>query len=84
MAKMATRYRIVKREWFDTTDGKLHVRFESQYRFLGIFWCGFSYHDCDSSWNCHFRTQQEAEAFLAEVERMGGSTTASTVVGEYR
>ena len=37
---MATKYRIVKREWFDT-DGKLHVRFEPQYRFLGIFWCGF-------------------------------------------
>lgn len=83
MAKMATKYRIVKREWFDADD-KLHVGFEPQYRFLGIFWCGFSYHDCDSSWNRHFRTQQEAEAFLAEVERMGGSTTASTVVAEYR
>lgn len=83
MAKMATKYSIVKREWFDTDD-KLHVRFEPQYRFLGIFWCGFSDHDCDSSWNRHFRTPQEAEAFLAEVERMGGSTTASTVVAEYK
>ena len=81
--KMATKYRIVKREWFDTYD-KLHVRLEPQYRFLGIFWCGFSDHDCDSSWNRHFRTQQEAEAFLAEVERMGGSTSSSTVVAEYR
>ena len=83
MAKMATKYSIVKREWFDT-DGKLHVRFEPQYRFLGIFWCGFSDHDCDSSWNRHFRTQQDAEAFLAEVKRMGGSTSKSTVVAEYR
>lgn len=80
---MATKYRIVKREWFDTDD-KLHVRFEPQYRFLGIFWCGFPYNECDSSWNRRFRTQQDAEAFLAEVKRMGGSTTASTVVGEYR
>ena len=83
MAKMATKYSIVKREWFDTDD-KLHVRFEPQYRFLGIFWCGFSDHDCDSSWNRHFRTPQEAEAFLAEVERMGGSTSKSTVVAEYK
>ena len=84
MAKMATKYSIVKREWFDTDD-KLHVRFEPQYRFLGIFWCGFSDHDCDSSWNRHFRTQQDAEAFLAEVKRMGGSTSSSsTVVAEYR
>lgn len=83
MAKMATKYSIVKREWFDTDD-KLHVRFEPQYRFLGIFWCGFSDHDCDSSWNRHFRTPQEAEAFLAEVERMGGSTSSSTVVAEYK
>lgn len=83
MAKMTTKYSIVKREWFDT-DGKLHVRFEPQYRFLGIFWCGFSDHDCDSSWNRYFRTQQDAEAFLAEVKRMGGSTTASTVVAEYK
>ena len=29
-------------------------------------------------------TQQDAEAFLAEVKRMGGSTSSSTVVGEYR
>ena len=83
MAKMTTKYSIVKREWFDTDD-KLHVRFEPQYRFLGIFWCGFSDHDCDSSWNRHFRTPQEAEVFLVEVERMDGSTTASTVVAEYR
>lgn len=81
---MATKYCIVKREWLDTTDGKLHVWFEPQYRFLGIFWCGFSYHDWDSSCNCHFGTQQDAEAFLAEVKRMGGSTTASTVVAEYK
>lgn len=81
--KMATKYRIVKREWFDTDD-KLHVRFEPQYHFLGIFWCGFSDHDCDSSWNRHFKTQQDAEAFLAEVKRMGGSTSTSTVVAEYR
>ena len=80
---MATKYRIVKREWFDT-DGKLHVRFEPQYRFLGIFWCGFSDLDCDSSWTRYFRPQQDAEAFLAEVKRMGGSTTASTVVAEYK
>lgn len=80
---MATKYRIVKREWFDTDD-KLHVWFEPQYRFLGIFWCGFLDHDCDSSWNRHFKTQQEAEAFLAEVKRMGGSTSSSTVVAEYR
>lgn len=33
---MATKYRIVKREWFDTDD-KLHVRFEPQHRFLSIF-----------------------------------------------
>ena len=80
---MATKYRIVKREWFGTDD-KLHVRFEPQYRFLGIFWCGFSDHDCDSYWNRHFKTQQEAEEFLAEVERMGGSTSKSTIVAEYR
>lgn len=83
MAKMATKYRIVKRELFGTDD-KLHVRFEPQYRFLGIFWRGFPYDDCISFWNRQFREQQEAEVFLAEVERMGGSTTASTVVGEYR
>ena len=83
MAKMATKYSIVKREWFDTDD-KLHVRFEPQHRFLGIFWCGFSDHDCDSSWNRYFRTQKDAEAFLTEVKRMGGSTTASTVVAEYK
>ena len=34
---MATKYRIVKREWFDSDD-KLHVRFEPQYLFLGIYW----------------------------------------------
>ena len=66
---MATKYSIIKREWFDADD-KLHVRFEPQYRFLGIFWRGFSNHDCDSSWNRYFRTQQEAEAFLIEVKRM--------------
>lgn len=80
---MATKYRIVKREWFDTDDN-LHVRFEPQHRFLGIFWCGFSDHDCDSSWIRHFRTQQEAEEFLTDVERMGGSTSKSTVVAKYR
>lgn len=66
---MATKYRIIKHEWFDADD-KLHVRFEPQYRFLGIFWRGFSNHDCDSSWNRYFRTQQEAEAFLIEAKRM--------------
>lgn len=80
---MATKYRIVKCKWFDAKN-ELHVTFEPQYRFLGIFWCGFSDHNCDSSWNRHFKTQQEAEAFLAEVERMGGSTESSTVISEYR
>lgn len=80
---MATKYRIVKREWFDDYN-ELNVMFEPQYRFLGIFWSGFSGHNCDSSWNRHFKTQQEAERFLAEVERMGGSTSTSTVMAEYR
>ena len=81
--KMATKYRIVKREWLDTDD-EPHVRFVPQYRFLGIFWCGFSDHDFYPLWNYRFRTQQEAEAFLAEVERMGGSTSSSTVIAEYK
>ena len=79
---MATKYSIVKREWFDTDD-KLHVRFEPQHRFLGIFWCGFPYDDCISFWNRQFREQQEADAFLSEVKRMGGSTESSTVISEY-
>ena len=79
---MRSKYRIVKRESFDLNN-KLQVQFEPQHRFLGIFWFGFSGHDCDSSWNRHFRTQQEAEAFLTEVERMG-DTEASTVVAEFR
>ena len=77
--KMSTKYRIIKRKWFDVMN-ELNVTYEPQYRFLGIFWCDFSYHDCDSSWIRHFRTQQEAEEFLTDVERMVGSTSKSTVV----
>jgi len=81
--KMATKYRIVKREWFDFNN-KLHTSFEPQHRVLWIFWCGFSDHDVDSTWNRQFKSQKEAEEFLAEVERMGGSTESSTVVSEYK
>jgi hypothetical protein len=78
---MATKYRIVKRESFDLNN-KLQVRFEPQHRFLGIFWVGFSESNC--TWNRTFDTQKEAEEFLANVDRMGGSTSASTVVAEYK
>ena len=80
---MATKYRIVKHEEFGY-DNKLIVRYEPQYKWLGLFWCGYYDHDCDSSWSRKFPTLKEAEDFLAEVERMGGSTKASTVVAEYR
>lgn len=81
--KMATKYRIVKREWFDTDD-KLYVRFEPQYRFLGIFWCGFVVEDCGFTWNRKFDTMKEAEDFIREVDSMNGDTKRSTVVAEYR
>lgn len=88
---MATKYRIVKRAWFDANN-ELHDTFEPQYRFLGIFWSGFPNSDYrfpgDRHFNFpgdrHFDAQQDAEAFLSEVKRMGGSTSASTVVAEYR
>lgn len=80
---MLTKYRIVKREWFDVMN-ELNVTFEPQYRFLGIFWRGFRDNDYRFTGDRHFDAQQDAEAFLAEVKRMGGSTSASTVVAEYR
>lgn len=79
---MATKYRIVKRESFDLNN-KLHVSYEPQHRFLGIFWFGFVESDCDCTWNRKFDTQKEAEDFLANIERMGGAE-ASTVVAEYK
>lgn len=79
---MRSKYRIVKRESFDLRN-KLHVSYEPQHRFLGIFWFGFSESDCDCTWNRQFDTQEEAEEFLANVDRMGGSTSASTVVAEF-
>lgn len=80
---MKSKYRIVKRESFDLRN-QLHVSYEPQHRFLGIFWFGFSESDCDCTWNRQFGTQKEAEEFLANVDRMGGSTSKSTVVAEFR
>ena len=80
---MASKYRIIKHEYFGY-DGKLVVNFEPQHRFLGLFWCGYSNHDCDSCLNLNFPTLEEAEDFLRQVERMGGSTDSSTIVAEYR
>jgi hypothetical protein len=81
--KMGSKYRIVKHEEFGLNN-KINVRYEPQHKWLGLFWCGYYEGDCDSSWSRTFPTLQEAENFLVEVERMGGSTTASTVVAEYK
>lgn len=63
---MPSKYRIVRREWFDLHNVK-HVQFEPQSRFLWVFWCGFVVEDCGFTWNRRFDTIKEAEDFIRQL-----------------